>query len=300
MKPTRRTRVEGVLLISAALLLTLGASLSWAAGPEWKWAMSIRGTEKAAVTLKQPTSLFIDEQKARYYVMDCLGNRVVAYDKEGKPLTSFTDQGKLKTPYDMTRLADGRLVIVEKGKGGLSIYDLKAKSNKHIPLSYKGRKIVVDRIEYVGGSLYVLDKAWGGIFRLDKGFKPTRHFAPPRGSSGFSDFAIKRGRVWALGVLEKRIYVFDDTAKVMKEFDLGRSVGFPVSVALGKSGSIYVLDRHRGQVMVYDTTGKKKKQFLAKGNGRGKLYYPSEILFDPWGRLCVVDEGNGRVEVFEQ
>jgi len=61
-----------------------------------------------------------------------------------------------------------------------------------------------------------------------------------------------------------------------------------------------VLDRQQRNVVVYDKNGEFKYRFLEKGITRGQLYYPSEIRFDPWGELCLVDEGNGRVEIFKR
>ncbi len=295
---SEKYNVVKIVLLAVGLCFCLAAQVQ-AKNAEWKWAMSVRGTDKAT-SFVQPTSLYIDVEKSRYYVVDCQGGQVVSYDKAGKPLKTFNAQGELVAPYDMVRLADGRLVIAEKGKKGLTLIDMKSKGQLLIPLSYKGRDVVVDRIAYTEGSLYVLDKVRGAVLRLDDNLKVSQVFAAPMGSSGFSDFKVKNGRLWALGVLEKRVYVYGGKAQVLREFDLGQSVSFPVSLALGKNGSLFVLDRHRAQVMVYDGSGRKKSQFFAKGSGRGKLYYPNEILFDPWGRLCIVDEGNGRIEVFEQ
>jgi hypothetical protein len=38
---------------------------------------------------------------------------------------------------------------------------------------------------------------------------------------------------------------------------------------------------------------------MGPGRAREQLYYPVELKFDPWGRLFVVEEGNGRIQVFK-
>ena len=75
-------------------------------------------------------------------------------------------------------------------------------------------------------------------------------------------------------------------------------IDFPTSLALDDSGLLYILDRHQGTIAVFDNNGRFKYNFLEAGESRGKIYYPIEIEFDPWGRLCVVEEGNGRVQIF--
>jgi hypothetical protein len=77
-------------------------------------------------------------------------------------------------------------------------------------------------------------------------------------------------------------------------------VRFPYSLEVGPSGIFYVLDRHGGDVAVFDREGRFRYRFLTPGQARGRLYFPIELKFDPWGRLCVVEEGNGRVEIFKR
>ena len=62
----------------------------------------------------------------------------------------------------------------------------------------------------------------------------------------------------------------------------------------------YIIDKHEGAVVVFDASGKFKYRFLEKGHNNNNLYYPEDIIFDPLGRLCVVDTGNGRVAVFSR
>ena len=82
--------------------------------------------------------------------------------------------------------------------------------------------------------------------------------------------------------------------------DLGDRVDYPVSLAIGPSGFIYILDRHSRDVAVFDPAGEFKYRFLQPGIASGQLYYPAEVRFDPWEGLAVTDEGNARVEVFKR
>ncbi len=101
----------------------------------------------------------------------------------------------------------------------------------------------------------------------------------------------------ALEPRDKKIYRFNADGTVARTIDLGSDIEFPVSLAV-EAGFIFVLDRHQDCVFVYDEDGRFRYRFLGIGQAEGKVYFPRQLRFDPWGRLCVVDEGNGRVEVY--
>ncbi|MGV1100006.1 hypothetical protein ACUUL3_11440 [Thiovibrio sp. JS02] len=283
-------------LLGLCLLVGLGDSPASGAGQPWRWLLSLRG---GADTLFQlPTALYVDEGRGRYYVIDSGGQRLYSFDREGQFLQSYPQQGGLANPYDMVRLPSDDLLVVEKGKNSLTLIDVKNRSAVANTVSYRGRQIFVDRISQVGEVLYVLDKATGDIFRLDEKMQAGQQFPAPKAARAIVDFQVVDGKVWALSQLDRRLYQFDNGGKLLSQLELGESLSFPVSFTLDKAGNFYVLDRHLGEVVVYDQQGKEKYRFLGKGHAREKLYYPNAIRFDPWGRLCIVDEGNGRVEIF--
>ena len=112
-------------------------------------------------------------------------------------------------------------------------------------------------------------------------------------------FDIKNNRIWALEQQEKAVYVFSMSGKQERKIKLpSHEIDFPRSIAIDENGMLYILDRHRSAIAVFDDNGQFKYRFLQEGQARGQLYYPIEIKFDPWGRLCVMEEGNGRVQVF--
>jgi 6-phosphogluconolactonase (cycloisomerase 2 family) len=113
------------------------------------------------------------------------------------------------------------------------------------------------------------------------------------------DFAIKNIELYALEQKDRMVYVFSLEGNLLKKIKLQKTdMSFPRSLAIDESGYIYILDRHAGEIVVFSSNGQFKYSFLEPGQARGQLYYPIEIKFDPWGRLCVVEEGNGRVQVF--
>ena len=119
-------------------------------------------------------------------------------------------------------------------------------------------------------------------------------------SAGLADFVIIDGNVLGLEPRDKKIFRFAPDGTVIEEIALAGELDFPVSLDVGPSGFIYVLDRHKDSVLVYSGQGELSYSFLGTGYAPGKVYFARQLRFDPWGRLCIVDEGNGRVEVFSR
>lgn len=291
---------KNVLYLGLVLLVTifsLGGATSARAGSPWHWLFSLKQHGKVQTKILMPTGVYVDGQRDRYYVLDPLAKSIHSYDKTGKYLNTFNPGDKLSEPYDMTRDNEGVLLVVEKGRNTLTEVDLKARKMVPRKLKVKGRDLYPDRIAMSGGKVFVLDKFSGDIFRFDRKLASYREFACTD-CEGFIDFKVKSQAVWALEKGSNRVFQFNSQGKVVKKITLAHDLAFPFALEIGSTGLLYILDRHKGAIVVFDQQGRFKYSFLTKGHTRGRLYYPEDLIFDPWGRLCVVDAGNGRVEVF--
>jgi len=265
----------------------------------WQWETSLR-VDKAGDAMYMPSAIAFDQESKRYYVVDTGRSRLVSFDRDGKVLKAFTANNRLKAPFDMVRLDNGQLWVVEKGRNSLTRIDIAAKEIKPITLRDGDRQVFPDRIGFAGGKLYVLDRASGQVLRLDTNLNVDQHFGCSDCVGGISDFVLAEDSVLALAPRDKKIYRFRADGTIVDTINLGDEIDFPVSLAVGPSGYIYVLDRHQNEVFAYSQDGQFKYLFLATGQGPQQVYFPRELRFDPWGRLCVVDEGNGRVEIFSR
>jgi len=286
--------VVGVCFFFALLVLVAPVAAS---GP-WKWRRSLTG-DPSGNFLVMPSGLYVDEAKERYYVVDDGNNRLLAYDRDGKFVNSFDAGGSLKTPYDMTRDRAGRIWVVEKGRNSLTSIDMQAHDVSPHTLRDQGRTVYPDRLQIFGDNLLVLDKATGTILEFDQELHVTQRFGCDDCGAGFVDFSVSGETLWALQ-RQGKVYGFPLTGGKPKILALANRQGFFSSLAIGPAGRLYLLDRHDGSVAVYDDAGAFKYSFLAPGQARGRVYYPVKLLFDPWGNLCVVDEGNGRVQIFSR
>jgi DNA-binding beta-propeller fold protein YncE len=281
-----------VLIVALTLL-----PLTTHADSSWQWQMSLR-IDKTGDSMYMPSAVAFDPESERYYVVDTGRNRLVSFDREGKLVRAFTADEQLKAPFDMVRLDNGQLWVVEKGRNSLTLIDIKAKKVQPNTLRDGTRLVFPDRIASAGGKLYVLDRASGQVLRLKDDLSVEQRFGCADCSAGLADFVIDRDSILALEPRDKKIYRFHADGTVAATFDLGADIDFPVSLAVGAAGFVFVLDRHQNRVFAYDEDGSFRYRFLGLGQSAGKLYFPRQLRFDPWGRLCVVDEGNGRVEVY--
>jgi len=286
------------ILLTLTLLLLAGERSAQAAADEWKLLFSLQ-TEKGGAPLSHPVGLYVDGQAERYYVADSGHDRLVSFDKSGRFLHAFNAGKSLQKPIAMIKRGDGRLLVLEKGEAVLTEIDLKTREVVPHRLLDQGREVYPQRLKAGEQTLYLLDKASGGILLLDQGLKVKGRLSCPECQAGYADFAIKGGAVYALPLLGAEIHVFDVQGALTHTIPLSPAPEFPVSLALGPDGGFLVLERHANTVVHYHGDGRLLGRYLGPGHKEGSLSYPAEIQVDPWGRVCIVDEGNGRVGVFK-
>ncbi|MBE0598776.1 MAG: hypothetical protein IH614_16090 [Desulfuromonadales bacterium] len=281
------------LLLATILALLPATALAQA---PWQWQMSLK-IETAGNAMYMPAAVAFDRESERYYAVDAGRNRLVSFTRDGEMLKAFSADDRLKAPFDLVRLDDGRLWVVEKGRNSLTRIDIGAREVKPHILRDGSRQVFPDRIAQEGGRLHVLDRASGQVLRLAADLNVEQRFGSPDTAGGLADFVIADGSVWGLEARAKKVFRFRSDGSIAQTIQLGEQVDFPVSLAVGDSG-LYVLDRHQNSVFAFSEDGRFRYRFLGPGHARGQLHFPRQIRFDPWGRLCVVDEGNGRVEIY--
>ncbi len=290
------------ILLCLLLLQGLGPQALLASSP-WKWQQSLRAENK--IPLLQPASLNIDFEKQRYYVVDSGNNRLVSFDKDGKQLNSFNAAGQLSSPVSTLPHGTGRRLVVEKGQSRLSIIDFKQKKVDYQTLTVEGNVIYPNHLTSDGSNFYIHDLMSGSICVFNNNLEYKQLIDKTAAASPqtfINDINFKNGSLWVLQKIQdrNRVLQFGPDGELRNVIPLGDTIKFPVSLALDTSGLIYILDSHGGNVAVLDQTGNLKYRFLSQGHVRGQLYYPTQIRFDFLGRLCVVDSGNGRVEIFNR
>ena len=115
-----------LLLVIGLVVLPAMAS----ADSPWHWELSLK-IDQTGDSLYMPSAVAFDKQGERYYVVDTGRSRLVSYDRQGKFIRAFTANNQLKSPFDMVRLENGQLWVVEKGRNSLTLIDVAAKKIEH-------------------------------------------------------------------------------------------------------------------------------------------------------------------------
>ena len=95
----------------------------------WSWKMSLR-VDEVGDSMYMPSAVAFDEESERYYAVDTGRSRLVSFGRDGRLVRAFTANEQLKAPFDMVRLGNGKLWVVEKGRNSLTLIDIAAKKVK--------------------------------------------------------------------------------------------------------------------------------------------------------------------------
>ncbi|WP_303720439.1 hypothetical protein [Malonomonas rubra] len=285
-----------VLSICALLVFPLLVGPAVATGP-WSYLRQLPDND-SGVRLDLASSLSIDTNKQRYYLVDARGGQLVSFDKNGKFLSAFNAGGELKTPVSLTRTTSGILWVADRYDNKLLYIDPRQQKVQRFDLKYPdGKQILPAKIDLdAENRLFVLDQRRGAILQLDDNLNVMHSYQGTAAFKGFVDFKIKGETLWALDGLSSSVYRFAIGSAALEAVQLS-GLKFPVSLEIDSAGQFYVLDRHAGIVVVFGPNGEKRFDFLGKGKRNGQLWFAKELIFDWEEKLCVVDEGNNRVDI---
>ncbi len=278
-----------------ALLLLATAA---AASPGWQWRLSLRppaGTR----AMRLPAAVFVDQERQRYYVADSGNGRLLSFARDGRFLHAFDAGGGLGTPRGLARLADGRWWVLDKATNQLLQIDIKSRSVRRHTVLRDGRPVLPSRLALHRGRLYLLDNRDGAVLELEQGLEVRCAFTPI-GGQGAIDFAIAGSTLYTLDRGRPQVTAFALANGQGRTIPLRHPLALPASLAVAQDGSFLVLDRGAGKVAAFSPTGAFRYQMLGRGQGQGRLWFPAVVRLDPWGNMLIVDEGNGRVELYRR
>jgi len=294
--------MKKIVLFALMAMLVHGSQPAAAAqGGVWKWDKALN-RDDMGINMIRPLSIFWDSSESRYYVVDTGNGRLISYDGDGNYLKQLRAGGQLNTPVAMARDMRGNIFVVDRKLNVLQYIDLKERAVKSSEVKYPdGKRLFLDQLLVDSlNTMYVLDRSRGRIVRLNHELSVAGEYESDKKDAGFIDFKLKKDGLWALDQRSREITIFAFEGGVKEKISLQREMSFPVSFDVDEHGLIYVLDRHAHKIVAFDRRGEFRYDFLEEGRARGQLYYPNQIMFDAQGRLCVVNEGNGRVDIFKR
>lgn len=302
MSPTVRRVVSLTGMI--CLLCSLAGLTDAAEGMKVKVLASI-AAEETLGSFNHPSGLFYDENKKRLYIADSLNRRIVSLDSENKFLAELTKK-EIVLPVGIVRDGKGLFYIVDADRGEVLRLDVAKELVEPLQITgmpqgryiFSPGRMALDK----GDNIYIIDKLNKRVVMVDAAGEFVRALTVnAEDFYGFSDLRVDdEGYVNALDTIGRMVYIFDKKGGLVSSFG-GSSSGlflFPVSIASGRGGLVYIVDRHAGKIMVFNRSGALQYTISKKGSRDGELVTPSYIYIDESNRIYVID-GN-RIQVFQE
>ncbi len=157
--------------------------------------------------------------------------------------------------------------------------------------------------------MVVCDAGNDRLIRFDPNFKPVFERGGPGGEAGLlnnpshmifdTDLSLLVSDEGNRRIVRlNRQLNFADEIYFSDEDDpikFGTSAG----VAVTRYGEVWVADREKNQVAIFDNVGQFDRFVGDFGYSGGQLNQPEKILIDPEGNFVVCDAGNGRLVVYD-
>lgn len=263
--------------------------------PSWLSTLSFPQDFK----ISAPSAVTIDHERKRYYVVDYNGKKLISFDQNGAKISEFNASGALQKPVDLAFGRSGKMWVVERNSNELLYIDLSSQKIRRFNLKQTtGKQVQADRVACDSKyRLFISDSHSGRIFRLDDNLKVDAVFAA-QSDSQLIDFKIKDSTLWALDNRHNHLLKFDLDGNLLKKIPLKADLDFAVSFEVDSKGNIFVMDRPQGKIVVMNQAGEMRYEFGRRGFRRGQFNYATQLAFDWQQRLCVVNQGNNRIEVF--
>ena len=289
-------KISFVLVTMVFHLLTFSSSSIASFGGMKIQVLASISLDESAGRLKNPSGLFFDENKQRLYIADSNNKRIVSLDSEYRYLAALSKK-EIVLPISIVRNSLGVFYILDAHSREIVLINVKrdlieslnftgipSGNNPFVP-----GKIAIDKKD----NLYIVDKLNKRIVIVNAKGQYLRSLAQKESEgSGFNDVRIDdKGYIYCLDTISRSVYIFDSSGRMISSFG-GKNTNlflFPVSLAIGNNGLIYVLDRHSGKISVFSVDGKFHYSISTKGVSPGELSTPSYLWMNRSNIMYITD-----------
>ena len=262
--------------------------------------------------LNHPRQLAVSDSR-EIVVAEIESNCVSVFDREGRKLRSFGDQGsadmKLVDPRGVALLSDNTVLVaaghcVKKFRmDGTFIASVSSKGSGKLQFHSPWAVTADER----GKKIYVCDTQNHEIQVLN--FDLSYHSSFGSHGTGPQQFDYPYGiaidshqNVFVADFGNHRVKVFNSEVRFqyqIKQRGAGmEELNYPVSVCIDRDDNVYVLEFHKCCVSIFNSKGDFIKSFGRPGNEAGEFHNPYGIAVDNSGCVYISDLGNHRIQIF--
>ncbi len=240
-----------------------------------------------------------------FYVVDTTNMRIEKFDKDGKFVTFFGNEGSGNGQFIGLNINGSR--IPGTGPGGIAV---DAQGNVYVADTWNHR---VEKFDPTGKFLL----SWGKFLDLNPPPAGTPYPAVPGDANvsfyGPRDIAIgSTGEVYVTDTGNKRVLVFDANGQPLRQIgeganpNMGTSNGTsqlnePMGLALDSQDNVYVADTFNARIQVFDKTGKPLRRWAIPDGGwsRDAAFLEPHVAVDGAGNVYVTDPAKQTVYKFD-
>ena len=314
--------------ISSALILAVGSYLACSAsgtksGSSWwapghsvppralKFQRTFGSPGSGPGQFLNPQGISVDPE-GNIYVADTGNHRVQKFDSAGRPIEEIGGfgwgEGRFNRPTGLSAREGLNIYVVDSQNRRVQRFDRYLNFLSSIPPSTEEEEPLafgfLRDIEMAPtGELYVSDEENEQVLILTSFGELERSFG------GFTSAAdrlrtpagltIGRGSaVFVADTGNDRIARYDAFGSFLGSIGQGLLKG-PKGVATDGQGYLYVADTGHDRICVFSSQGELLFSLGAAGTGYGSFHSPIDLAVSGTDLLCVLDSGNGRVQIFQ-
>jgi hypothetical protein len=215
--------------------------------------------------LAKPLGVTTDSAQ-RVYATDVSQKRGVVYDRSGKFLFAFGEQGKLEQPVGIALNETlKRIYVSDTRRHAISVFDMQ-----------------------------------DGKFLFEFGERGT---ADGKFNYPINLAVDKNGKVYVMDMFNFRVQIFNADGKFEFKFgSVGDGLGQfskPKGIALDSEGHIYVADAAFNNIQIFDQQGRLLLFFGEFGSRAGQFWLPAGMDIDANDLIYVADQYNHRVNIYQ-
>ena len=262
-------------------------------------------------------NIIADKEKNEIYVVDTKERDITVFNENGMEVYRFGDDGKLGTIGHLTVYRNGDILVLSRkaSKYSITLCDFRGNPKseielKNIPSDFSG--FLPDRIAYRKGRIYLTDTFSMMVVVTD----PNGHFEngydiaslldieeKKRDETEMADFSVDREGNMLFTIPsffgafrlspDGNLTMFGEKGSAPGKF------GVVAGIAADDKGYIYVSDKLRCVVLIFDKELRFQAEFGNRGYRPGNLIVPNDLTVDSKGRVYVAQAGKRGVSVFK-
>lgn len=267
--------------------------------------------------LTQWGNIYVDRQRNETYIIDQVARDIKIYNEYGMAIYIFGDTGNLGVVYDLTVDANGDIIVISTKGGGPDIIRCNYRGEpietielKELPAEFS--RFRPSRIVHREGKLYLADTRglrvavtdMNGVFETGYDIATLIEVEDQkRDENEMSGFSVDaEGNMLFTVSVKFAAYRLSPDGR-FESFGYSGSApgafGIVAGIVSDDRGFIYVSDKLKSAVLVFDDSFEFQTEFGFRGNQPHNLMVPNDIDTDGRGNIFVSQGANRGISVFK-